>query len=103
MTAWAPTNEAGLEDAYHNFRFSLGGWKVQSELPNPVNFTAASATVVPADLAKTIPAGPDVKRHREGVAQFTDAGVERLAVAYPGEDFDGFFRFWREELRPSLT
>ena len=103
VTAWAPTKEAGLDDAYHNFRFSLGGWKVQSELPNPVNFTAASANVKPEDLAATIPAGPDLKRHLDGVAEFTDAGVERLALAYPGEDFDGFFRFWRDELRPSLA
>jgi G6PDH family F420-dependent oxidoreductase len=103
VTAWAPTEEAGLEDAYHNFRFSLGGWKVQSELPNPANFTAASANTAPEDLATTIPAGPDVARHLDGVREFADAGVERLALAYPGQDFDGFFGFWRDELRASLT
>lgn len=103
VNAWAPTKEAGLDEAYHNFRFSVGGWKVQSELPNPVNFTAATANVKPDDLESTIPAGPDVKRHVDGVREYQDAGVVNLALAYPGEDFGAFFRFWREELRPALA
>lgn len=102
VLAWAPSEETGLEDAHHNFRFSLGGWKVQSELPNPVNFTAASAIVTPADLKDSIPAGPDVKRHLDGVTDYVNAGVKHLAVAYPGDDFEGFFRFWRSDLRPTL-
>jgi G6PDH family F420-dependent oxidoreductase len=103
VTAWASTEERGLDDAYRNFRFSLGGWKVQSELPNPVNFTAASANVKPADLRASIPAGPDVKRHVDGINEFADAGVTYLALAYPGDDFEGFFGFWRESLRPALA
>jgi alkanesulfonate monooxygenase SsuD/methylene tetrahydromethanopterin reductase-like flavin-dependent oxidoreductase (luciferase family) len=38
------------------FRFSAGGWKVQSELPNPINFEAATARVRECDVAKDIPA-----------------------------------------------
>jgi G6PDH family F420-dependent oxidoreductase len=103
VTAWAPTKEAGLEDAYHNFRFSVGGWKVQAELPNPVNFTAATSNIEPSDLDASIPAGPDLKRHLDGIAEYSNAGVQRLALAYPGQDFEGFFDFWRKELRPSLA
>jgi G6PDH family F420-dependent oxidoreductase len=103
VTAWSTSKEAGLADAYRNFRFSLGGWKVQSELPNPVNFTAASANVKPGDLDETIPAGPDLKRHLDGIREFTDGGVRNLALAYPGDDFEGFFNFWQEELQPALT
>jgi G6PDH family F420-dependent oxidoreductase len=103
VTAWAPTTDAGLDDAYLNFRTSPLGWKVMAELPNPTNFTAATASVRPEDLEKTIPAGPDVARHLKGIGEYRDAGVERLAVAYPGRDFDGFFRFWHDELRPNLA
>ena len=56
VTARGADEGGGLDDAFRNFRFSLGGWKVQAELPNPVNFTAASANVRPGDLAATIPA-----------------------------------------------
>jgi G6PDH family F420-dependent oxidoreductase len=103
VTAWNTSKEAGLQDAYRNFRFSLGGWKVQSELPNPVNFTAASAHVKPQDLDEVIPAGPDLRRHLDGIREFTDGGVRNLAVAYPGDDFEGFFTFWQEELQPALV
>lgn len=103
VSAWSTTKDAGLEDAYHNFRFSLGGWKVQSELPNPVNFTAASANVEPADLDGSIPAGPDTARHVTAVNEYAKVGVRKLALAYPGTDFEGFFRFWQRELRPALT
>jgi G6PDH family F420-dependent oxidoreductase len=102
VTAWSETKEAGLNDAWRNFRFSVGGWKVQSELPNPVNFTAATKLVKPEDLDESMPAGPDVARHLDAMKKFTDAGVRRLAVAYPGNDFEGYFRFWRDELRPAL-
>jgi G6PDH family F420-dependent oxidoreductase len=102
ITAWAPTQHEGLEDAYRNFRFSLGGWRMQSELPNPTNFTAAAATVRLEDLSASIPAGPDVQAHLKSVNEFISGGITHLALAYPGEDFDGFFNFWKNELSPAL-
>ena len=71
---------------------------------NPVNFDAATQNVKPkpADLADTIPAGPDPDRHAEAVRAYLDAGYEHVAVAYPGNDPGGFMRFWSEELRPHL-
>lgn len=102
VTSWAPTEEEGLQIAYESFRFAAGGWKVQAELPNPVNFGAATKNVAPEDLAESIPAGNDVRKFVESIRQFTDAGVSNMAVAYPGQDLDGFLEFWREELRPAL-
>lgn len=102
VTAWAPTKEEGLNDLYHNFRMSVLGWKAQSELPNPANFTSATQIVTPEDLEEKNPAGSDVDRFVEGISEYRDAGVTRLAVTYPGQDFDGYFDFWRNKLRPAL-
>jgi G6PDH family F420-dependent oxidoreductase len=102
VLAWAPSDRDGLQEAYRQFRFALTGWKVQSELPNPANFDAATAIAEPADLAGTIPAGADVEPFAEAIGQYVDAGVAHLAVAYPGDDHDGFFEFWSEKLRPAL-
>lgn len=102
VTAWAPTKEEGLNDAYHNFRMSVLGWKAQSELPNPANFTAATQIVTPDDLEEKNPAGPDVESYVKSMSEYRDAGITRLAVTYPGQDFDGYFKFWRNELRPAL-
>lgn len=102
VLSWDKDEKAGLETAMEQFRFSAGGWKVQSELPNPVNFDQATKTVRPEDLAATVPAGPDAKKHLEGIQSFLDVGVENLAVVYPGNKPEKFMDFWRESLRPKL-
>jgi G6PDH family F420-dependent oxidoreductase len=98
--AWAPTKKQALEEAYKQFRFSIGGWPVQAELPNPANFAAASRNVKPEDLSKSIPAGPDAAMHAQGLQTYFDQGVTRLAVSYPGNDFEAFMDFWANNLRP---
>jgi G6PDH family F420-dependent oxidoreductase len=102
VLSWAATQKAGLETAHKQFRFAAGGWKVQAELPNPVNFAAATKQVSPEDLAEAIPAGPDAAVHLKGMQSFTDIGVTNLAVAYPGEDWQGFMTFWQDTLAPKL-
>jgi G6PDH family F420-dependent oxidoreductase len=83
------------------FRFSTAGWKVQSELPNPVNFEAATASVREEDVAKEISCGVDPDRHFEAIQQWLDAGSDRIAVVALG-DLDRFFERWEQELRPRL-
>jgi G6PDH family F420-dependent oxidoreductase len=102
VLAWARQEDAGLADAHAQFRFAAGGWKVQSELPNPVNFAAATRTLAPPDLAAVVAAGPDPARHAEAVRAYLDLGYERIAVAYPGDDAEGFMRFFQDEVRPLL-
>ena len=100
--AWATSEQAGLEVAHRQFRWSALGWKVQAELPNPLNFDTASSTVRPDDLASTIPHGPDPAPYVEAVQQWADAGFDRLALLQVGDDQDGFFEFWRSSLQPAL-
>jgi G6PDH family F420-dependent oxidoreductase len=102
VSAFAPSEQEGLKLAHSSFRFSAGGWKVQAELPNPVNFAAATKQVTPESLGETLPAGPDAQKHADMLRKFLDAGVTRLAVAYPGTDLDGYMQFWQKELRPLL-
>jgi len=99
---WAPTADAALETAHRMFRWSRLGWKVQAELPNPVNFDAAAQTVRPEDLADTIAHGPDVETYVQAVQRMADAGFDRLAFVQVGEDQAGFMRFWTDELQPAL-
>jgi G6PDH family F420-dependent oxidoreductase len=83
------------------FRFSAAGWKVQSELPNPVNFEAATASVREEDVVKEISCGVDPDRHLEAIQQWLAAGFDRIAVVALG-DLDRFFELWAQELRPRL-
>jgi alkanesulfonate monooxygenase SsuD/methylene tetrahydromethanopterin reductase-like flavin-dependent oxidoreductase (luciferase family) len=83
------------------FRFSAGGWKVQSELPNPVNFEAATASVREEDVANEISCGIDPDRHLEAIQQWLGAGFDRIAVVALG-NLDRFFELWEQELRPRI-
>ncbi len=83
--SWAPTEEAALASAHKLFRFSAAGWKVQAELPNPVNFEAASSVVRESDIADSFGYGPpDAGRHLEKIRTYADAGFDHLALVNAG-------------------
>jgi G6PDH family F420-dependent oxidoreductase len=100
--AWAPDEAAAVESAHRLIRFGPTGWKVMSELPNPVNFEAATAFVTPGDVAQTTACGPDPRRHLEVARQFADAGFDHLALLNAGPDPDGFLDFFSRELAEPL-
>jgi G6PDH family F420-dependent oxidoreductase len=99
---WGSDPDEALRLAHERFRWSALGWKVQAELPNPVNFDAASGPVRPEDLRDAIPCGPDPRPYIEALDAFTAAGFDRVAFVQIGDDQDGFFRFWQDELQPAL-
>ena len=99
---WGSEEAKALETARQYFRFAVPGWKVQSELPNPVNFAAATKTVRPEDVAELIPHGPDPEKYVESFQKFADAGYENIAFVQAGPDQEGFIGFWERELAPAL-
>jgi G6PDH family F420-dependent oxidoreductase len=100
--AWAPDQQTAVQAVLEKSRWALTGWKVMSELPNPVNFDAASATVREEDVLAQFACGPDVERHVEVVKQFTDAGFDRIVLQNAGPDPDGFISFFTGTLAPRL-
>lgn len=96
--AWAPDERAAAQAALDTTRWALSGWKVMSELPNPVNFEAASATVREDDIIAKFACGPDPARYVEVTQPFVDAGFDRLAMLNAGPDPDGFIDFYQREL-----
>jgi G6PDH family F420-dependent oxidoreductase len=92
----------GRRIARERWRFALPGWKVMAELPNPVNFDAATQGATEDQIAELVPCGPDPEVHLQGIRKFLDAGYERVAVVQAGPDQAGFLRFWERELAPRL-
>lgn len=103
ILSWDKDEATALQTAYDQFRFAAGGWKVQAELPSPINFDAATKNVRPNDLTESIPSGPDPGQHTQAIEKFIKSGVCNLAVAYPGTDHEGFMEFWRQQLAPDLV
>ncbi|WP_324651089.1 TIGR03557 family F420-dependent LLM class oxidoreductase [Georgenia sp. H159] len=101
--AYAATEEEAVSEALDKARWAVTGWKVMAELPNPVNFDAASATVREEDVREQFACGPDVERHLATIGQFTDAGYDHVVTMNVGPDPDAFLDFFAAELRPRLT
>lgn len=99
---WGEDAERARQTAHDHFRFSALGWKVMAELPNPINFAAATEAITPESLAEEIPSGPDVDRYVNTVRSAIDAGYENIALLQIGEEQEGFFRFWEQELAGRL-
>jgi G6PDH family F420-dependent oxidoreductase len=96
--AWAPDADSAAASARSLFRFAPLGWKVLSELPNPVNLEAAASLVSQDDMAELFGCGPEPEEHVAVAQQFVDAGFDHLALISAGPDVDGFFDFARDNL-----
>ena len=100
---WAKSKEKAIDIAHERLKFSeVGGFKVLSELPNVVNFEAAAKRVKREDVANGVPCGPEVEAHVRAIKKYVDAGFDHIIVHQPGDEQEGFFRFWRDELAPRL-
>lgn len=100
--AWAEDEEQAVRAAFESSKWSLTGWKVMSELPNPVNFEASAKYVRPEDVAVQMPCGPEVAKHVAAVRAYEDAGYDHVVLMDNGPDPDGFMDFFTKELKPAL-
>lgn len=100
--SWAPDEESAATSAHEKFRFGLTGWKVQAELPNPVNFDAATAFITNKHMLSAFGCGPDPERHVEVAQKFVNAGFDHLVLINAGPDPDGFFEFFAHTLEPRI-
>jgi G6PDH family F420-dependent oxidoreductase len=100
--SWHADEAEARRIAHERLRFSAQGWKVMAELPNPVNFEAATKPVTEDAIAEAVPCGNDPKRFVEAITEYAAAGFEHIAVLPAGDDTEGFIRFWTDEVRPLL-
>lgn len=100
--AWAPDQHSGAAAALETSRWALSGWKVMSELPNPVNFAAATTTVREQDMLEAFACGSNPDRYIEVAQPFVDVGFDRLVLMNTGPDPDGFIDFYQRELDQRL-
>ncbi|MFJ4715541.1 TIGR03557 family F420-dependent LLM class oxidoreductase [Streptomyces sp. NPDC088785] len=96
--AWAPDEHTAAKAALETSRWALTGWKVMSELPNPVNFAAATETVREEDIREKFACGTDPEHFLAAAQPFVDAGFDHLVMQNAGPDPDGFIDFYQREL-----
>ncbi|MEV4714491.1 TIGR03557 family F420-dependent LLM class oxidoreductase [Micromonospora sp. NPDC049374] len=100
--AWAPDEQQAVRAAWETSRWAVTGWKVMSELPNPVNFDAASRTVTEDDIRQQFAVGPDPDVHVQAVRTYVEAGFDHIVLQNAGPDPDGFLDFFQDTLAARL-
>ncbi|WP_407554314.1 LLM class F420-dependent oxidoreductase [Streptomyces sp. Pv4-95] len=98
-----PDREAALARAHDQFRWAVGGWPVNSELPGPSGFSVATRYVRQEDVGEAIPCGDDVGRFMDAVRPYVDAGFTEIALVQVGGGHQEPFLEWAEtKLLPAL-
>ncbi|MFD8006043.1 LLM class F420-dependent oxidoreductase [Streptomyces mirabilis] len=98
-----PDREAAVARAHEQFRWALGGWPVNAELPGPSGFEGATRYVTPEDTAGAIPCGDDVDTFMEAIRPYVEAGFTEIALVQVGGDQQPPFIAWAEKtLLPAL-
>ena len=79
---------------------------VRLPVPFPVRWEGWPSSIqfnVTEDMvAKQVSCGPDPERHVEAITKYLDAGFDEVYINQIGSDQEGFFDFYRRELRPRL-
>ncbi|EGX56257.1 dehydrogenase [Streptomyces zinciresistens K42] len=76
--------DAAVRRAHEQFRWFGGGWKVNSELPHPDAFEAATRFVTEDDVAASIPCGDDPDAFVEAVRPYAEADFTEVALVQIG-------------------
>lgn len=100
---WDPDRDAAVQRAHRQFRWFGGGWSVNSELPTPAAFAAATGYVRPGDVAEAIPCGPELGPIVEAFSAYRDAGFTDIAlIQIGGETQEAFLAEAAEPLLAEL-
>ena len=101
--SWDSDRDTAVQRAHEQFRWSLGGWKVNADLPTTAGFAGATQFVRPEDVAAKIPCGNDVDAIAEAAKAYFEAGFTDLALVQIGGDQQGqFLEVAGKEIIPAL-
>ncbi|MEU6117549.1 LLM class F420-dependent oxidoreductase [Streptomyces sp. NPDC047117] len=89
--------DAAIARAHDQFRWMVGGWPVNSELPGPSGFSGATQYVRKEDIAEAFPCGDDVETYVKAVKQYADAGFTEVALVQIGGDQQEPFIDWAQK------
>jgi len=99
---WAESEEEARKTAHEWWPNAGLEGDLTQELPLPEHFEQATATVTEDEVAETVVCGPDANRHLEQIEKFAEAGYDHVYVHQVGEDQEGFFRFYSEQILPRV-
>lgn len=100
---WAADERSARATAFEWWPTAAVSGELSQELPLPRHFEQAVSDATEEDVAEQVVCGPDPERHVNAIRGYVDAGFDHVYLHQVGPDQEGFFRFFRDELRPRLS
>ena len=99
---YAAREDEAKKTAHRYFRWSLSGWPVMAELPDPEGFAAASESVTADDVGEQVSCGPSADKHLQAIDKYVQAGFDHIILTQIGPEQEAFAEFFARELAPAL-
>ncbi len=99
---WAEDEQAARKTAYKLWPSSAMPGALGNELAIPEYYEQTAKLVTEDEVAKLIVCGPDPKKHLQEIQKYIDAGFDHIAIHQVGNDQEGFFKFYAENILPKL-
>ncbi len=100
---WNEREDAARKIVFETWPNTAVPGQLSQDLPTWTHFEQATEIVAEDDATKSVACGPDIAGElRDSVRRYVEAGYDHLYFHQIGDDQDGFFRFWANELRDEL-
>jgi G6PDH family F420-dependent oxidoreductase len=99
---WDHDEDAAIDRAQRLWRSSAVPGSLAQELAIPSMFDEASEMVDRDTIKEKFACGPDAQRHVEAIRPYIEAGFDEIFISQIGDDQQGWFDFFREEVDPRL-
>ena len=99
---WGPDEKKALKLAQEVWPTTGVPGALNQELPMPAHFEQASQIVTEEMIGEVTACGPDPERHRSAIAEYLEAGYDKVYVSQIGDDQAGFLDFYFKAVAPRL-
>jgi coenzyme F420-dependent glucose-6-phosphate dehydrogenase len=99
---WAETEDAARKIVRAKWPNAAVKGGALTELARPVDFEKLTESLPEDVVVSDVVCGPDPGSHVEAIAQFAAAGFNEVYVHQIGDDQEGFFRFYSDDVLPRL-
>jgi G6PDH family F420-dependent oxidoreductase len=100
---WAPDVATARRTVHEVWPNGAIPGQLSQDLPTWTHFEQAASLVDEERATRSVPCGPDIAgRVVDSVLEYRKAGYDHLYFHQIGPDQQGFFEFWRSELREAL-
>ncbi|MFC1415851.1 LLM class F420-dependent oxidoreductase [Streptacidiphilus cavernicola] len=99
---WNPDRDTAVKTVHRLWPTELLPGELAQILPTPEHFEQASQLVTEQQVADAVVCGDDPAQHAAAVGAYVEAGFDEVFVGQVGQDYHGFFDFYRDRVLPEL-